>query len=867
MLNGTLLEHQAGEWSMNRRYPLFFLALLGILACYILGANYIEQRMLQEHEALFNEQQSIQVQLSVQAIENDFHHRLDELRLMARGLLPLLQDVDGMLASVGPSLYGQPFDRADFPAIGLFLTPGQPLLMAGKAELVELLADWTDDSWEMTAAADDYVLLPSVRVDGHNWGVLLLPLRSDEGEFQGVLGAVIDIDRMLGVYVAPIRYGQYGAAWAADQDGVVLYDHETEIIGQSVADLHVGYPELQAIDQRMQTEPRGQGEYAFTNTRGGEVERKLVAWDTVQIGDLRISIALSSPATEINAYLASYRIASFLMGVLLAIGLIAAGALMLYVSQTSLQSEIDSRTEELHQYNRAMLALNSTMITITSVLDLDDILPRMIEAAEDVFPQSYAVTVQLSDNAAETSQTIFASPEVAENNKNIQFRPGFGIAGHAIASALVINVPDIQADDRFVPGETPVKFRSLLVAPLISRSRVWGTLSIEGLEVDAFNADDEVLANLLARQVGTAIENAQLYHAEKKQRETADILRDIGIAFTGSLRQEDVLKQVLAQVERILPFDAAAVWLAEEDGSYRRFVGVGYEKFGLPDNERMTRWYPEESPILRKVGTSTGALVISDVRQEPDWLYLEEYSWLRSWVGAPIVVRGDLIGIFCLDHSEPKYYGEEHRGILEVLSNQVSIAVENALLFEQVQHYALGLQEQVMAATAEIRTQQERTEAILRNIGDAVVIGNLQGRILYINDSFQRLLGWAEQDVLNQPVRTFLHTSTPRRVMQVAGPGGQEARIMAGRAGAETSGWAGDPAGSLRCAASPAWRRNRRVYRQSAPLWGGARAGAYEGRLHDAGDTSTTHAIDQPQAASAFAAPVSRRSRTKPTVF
>ncbi len=416
-------------------------------------------------------------------------------------------------------------------------------------------------------------------------------------------------------------------------------------------------------------------------------------------------------------------------------------------------------------YEQTVLMLNQIAVDITSTLHVDEIMRRLVQAAHQVFPQSLAATVQLLNEAGDQMMTVYASEGAAQTPKKVVFRPGVGISGLAVAEKKVINVGDIESDPRFVPGALPPAFKSLLVAPLVSSSRIWGTLSIEGVAANGFSKRDERMANMLARQAGAALENAYLYETAQRQREIADTLRDIGIVLTSSLNQQEVLQQLVQQVGRVLHYDAASIWMNRPDGSYFRFVGVGYEKYE-PGDTPLAEWPPGTRTALHLVGETREVQIIPDVRRSALWHGADRDLWIRSWAGAPIIVRGELSGVFCLDHEQPNFYSTRQREVLEAFAAQVSIAIENAFLFEQVQNYALNLQQEVATQTAEIRSQQERTEAILSNIEDAVITFDARGIITYANEATQALLGWKLNEMLGRSVLQYVHRNTPRRVQQ-----------------------------------------------------------------------------------------------------
>ncbi|HXW01234.1 MAG TPA: GAF domain-containing protein, partial [Anaerolineae bacterium] len=139
------------------------------------------------------------------------------------------------------------------------------------------------------------------------------------------------------------------------------------------------------------------------------------------------------------------------------------------------------------------------------------VLQQAIKAATEMAPAADKGTLQLLDDTGQTLHTVAISSSDQELGQTITFRPGEGIAGHALANNQTINVPDVLTDERFVPSSLPLRFRSLLVAPLVVKGRLIGTLSLSSQKVCAFAAADEMLVQLIADQVAAALENARLF--------------------------------------------------------------------------------------------------------------------------------------------------------------------------------------------------------------------------------------------------------------------------------------------------------------------------------------------------------------------
>jgi diguanylate cyclase (GGDEF)-like protein len=82
-------------------------------------------------------------------------------------------------------------------------------------------------------------------------------------------------------------------------------------------------------------------------------------------------------------------------------------------------------------------------------------------------------------------------------------------------------------------------------------------------------------------------------------------------------------------------------------------------------------------------------LVMPDTLDFPAWIFHPETTWVRSYVGAPIVQQEQVIGFINLDSPTPNLYNARTAERLMSVANHVAIAIQNARLFEQLQELAV----------------------------------------------------------------------------------------------------------------------------------------------------------------------------------
>ena len=206
---------------------------------------------------------------------------------------------------------------------------------------------------------------------------------------------------------------------------------------------------------------------------------------------------------------------------------------------------------------------------MSSAQDVNAVLQEVVESALTVIPAAFTSSVHLLDrdgilelycNAGRPLWHIMKQP----------FSIGEGIAGHVFARRELINVTDVLTEPRYIRGPGRAVYRSLLVAPLIVEDKPLGTLSVTGLEPNAFERDDEQMIRGLAAQAAVALRNAQLL----------DSLRESEARYRGLVENANALL-LIANVQGIITF-AGGRW--EEILGYTadEVVGLSFQRFFHP---------------------------------------------------------------------------------------------------------------------------------------------------------------------------------------------------------------------------------------------------------------------------------------------
>jgi PAS domain S-box-containing protein len=183
-------------------------------------------------------------------------------------------------------------------------------------------------------------------------------------------------------------------------------------------------------------------------------------------------------------------------------------------------------------------------------------------------------------------------------------------------------------------------------------------------------------------------ERKQVEMAEREQRALAESLRDIAAALNSTIDLDQVLDRILSNLGRVVPHDAANIALVDERDMARIARARGYAEPNVELGYLALSFSVADTPNLRHMAETGRTLIIPDTRAYPGWVDVEVSRWIRSYAGAPIGVKGRVVGFLNLDSGTPGFFTPDMADRLLAFADQAGIAIENARLFRASQQAA-----------------------------------------------------------------------------------------------------------------------------------------------------------------------------------
>jgi PAS domain S-box-containing protein len=436
------------------------------------------------------------------------------------------------------------------------------------------------------------------------------------------------------------------------------------------------------------------------------------------------------------------------------------------LENAQLYETMQRRTIEQAALLEASRAISSTLDLPTMLQQLAEQMGRAIDATSAYIcewsPRTGLSTVLADYYSAHAS----AAERVSDVGKSYHPTNDMGLSADWLlnSEATIAYIDDPDQPELRRQHLQQYGGRSALTVPLVAKDVVFGFAELwDSRRHREFTADEISLCHSMAQQAALVFENARLFESERKQLRLAHTLQAVGALLTASMSLDEVFNYIFDLLARVVHYNCVSIQLLGND---QVLFAAGR---GFSDMRRAHEIIRES--LLPTVHERWGqphqrVIVISDTESDPRWYPLPGAEPIRSWVGAALRIKGQLLGILNVDSFTPHAYNEATGETVAAFANQAAIAIENAQLHDVVRRHAEELEGRVADRTLELERERKRTAAILDAAGEGIMVTDLKGSIEYVNAAMERLTGYPADEVLGQNPRLWQSGSTPVSLYQ-----------------------------------------------------------------------------------------------------
>ena len=260
---------------------------------------------------------------------------------------------------------------------------------------------------------------------------------------------------------------------------------------------------------------------------------------------------------------------------------------------------------------------------------------------------------------------------------------GEGAPGLAVARGVPVEAGSTEAYAGRCAGVGACgEIKAVVAVPLLAKAQARGAIVLGRREPRGFSAGELRLLSAIGVQLGLGLENARLYADARRRVEELSLLNEVGRTIAGSLDLDHVLREGADAARRLVDASRAVVLLYDPLRSELRFSGgVGYATDEL------------ERIVIPAGGGTVGPqavrerrpIVVDDALHHPgiDERYRRTFR-PRSLVAAPVLLRGEPLGVLVVDeHEKERHFTESDVERVTAVANQLAVAIENARLYAE----------------------------------------------------------------------------------------------------------------------------------------------------------------------------------------
>ncbi|MBX3035273.1 MAG: GAF domain-containing protein [Anaerolineales bacterium] len=174
---------------------------------------------------------------------------------------------------------------------------------------------------------------------------------------------------------------------------------------------------------------------------------------------------------------------------------------------------------------------------------------------------------------------------------------------------------------------------------------------------------------------GILLDITEQKKAEEVSKRRDEVLRESTVELTHYIDLNNLFEKIFTIIYKLIPYDSASIELISNDIA-KIVAGKNIPK------EMIGKQYQIDPKKWGGLYDLRKAQIIPDVKVDERFVNFEETSYIRSWMGIPLLTQERLIGFLNLDSSVPNFFTEEYAALAQTFANQAAIAIENTRLFE-----------------------------------------------------------------------------------------------------------------------------------------------------------------------------------------
>jgi formate hydrogenlyase transcriptional activator len=331
-------------------------------------------------------------------------------------------------------------------------------------------------------------------------------------------------------------------------------------------------------------------------------------------------------------------------------------------------------------------------------------------------------------------------------------------------------VTDTEEDHRFpdfLQRLREVGVRSLAMVPLTTAQRRLGAMGFGRLVPQGITDAEVQFMQRAASQVAVAVDNAlnfqtsQAYQSQlARERDRLQVLLEVNNVLVSSRELPELFRGIVTSLEKVIHHDYTSLALRDSVSGLLKIHALNFsDRPGLFDQEITVPLETSPSGVCFTTGQPLLARGAEIDRFSNEIIRKLRSEGVQTICCVPLITQGRTLGTLNLASRREDAFPPEDVEILQQVSAQIAIAVENALAFKQIDALKDKLAEEKLYLEEEIRSEFNFEEIV----GDSAALKRALAQVEVVAPAGTAVLITGETGTGKELIARAIHNLSPRR--------------------------------------------------------------------------------------------------------
>ncbi|RMF39203.1 MAG: GAF domain-containing protein, partial [Chloroflexi bacterium] len=266
---------------------------------------------------------------------------------------------------------------------------------------------------------------------------------------------------------------------------------------------------------------------------------------------------------------------------------------------------------------------------------------------------------------------------------------------HLLAPGQTVVIEDVARDAQIAEPLrdmlTASGMQAVVLVPMQMGQRLVGALLIAQGSPYHFSKRQIRLYEVVAAQTAVALENQRLLEETRRRAVQLEAAAKVGRSATSILEREQLLPAVVELIRDHFGYYHAQIFLIEETGRWAE-LRASTGEIGRILLERGHALEVGSNSVIGWV-TRYGQPRVARVGEDKVHFRNELLPDTQAELAIPLILGGRVIGALDVQSTDPEAFSEDEVAVLQLVADQITIAIENARLYDEQKRVAEKLRE------------------------------------------------------------------------------------------------------------------------------------------------------------------------------